>query len=744
MQTIEWFSELVGQAVSPAVTLKWSPLHCSAGQIGNLPPIDNRCGRLKAALLQAKPPAPPRNRPPAIARLEAALYLLLLSPCLLAQGERPLTALPYTPSLDPAAMDRTVDPCADFYRYACGNWIKNNPIPADQSRWDVYGKMTDENQRFLWGILEEAAKFSSRRTQDEQKIGDYFAACMNESAIEKAGLEPFQKTINLIGSLQDKRQLAPVIARLHTDFRSSVLFAFGSNQDFADSTNVIAFAEAGGLGLPDRDYYTKTDAKSVETRTKYLAHVQLMLELVGDSPDTAKAAAQSVMDLETELAKASLTRVEKRDPYKLFHKMSRAELIALTPSFDWGTYLAASGVAQVSTFNVSEPEFYKKVEDLIKSRDVPTWKTYLRWHAVRDAARYLPSRFETADFEFRSRHLRGIQEMPPRWKRCVRLVDHNLGEALGKVFVTKTFGPDTKARALAMTGEIERAMDADLHEIPWMSAETKKQALEKLHTIVNKIGNPDKWRDYSSLIIVQGRFLDNVEASSRFERRRELAKIGKPVDRGEWLVSPPTVDAYYDPQMNDINFPAGVLQPPLFDAKMDDAPNYGNTGATIGHELTHGFDDEGRQFDAHGNLRDWWTEKDAAEFSKRADCVADQYAQYKVVDDIKINSRLTLGEDVADLGGTRLAFIAWKHATAGRQLEPKDGLTPEQRFFVGMGQWACGDERPESKRLNAITNPHSPLEYRINGVVSNMPQFSEAFSCKPGQPMVRAQVCRVW
>jgi endothelin-converting enzyme/putative endopeptidase len=394
--------------------------------------------------------------------------------------------------------------------------------------------------------------------------------------------------------------------------------------------------------------------------------------------------------------------------------------------------------------NVTQPAFYKEVEHQLATRPIDDWKVYLRWHLAHAKAPFLSSAFVQANFEFYSKYLRGVTEMQPRWKRCVRYVDQDLGEALGQVFVEKTFTADTKARALAMVKQIEQAMETDLNQIAWMSPETKKQALVKLHSVVNKIGYPDKWRDYSAVNVVRGDFLGNVDRADVFESKRQLNKIGKPVDRSEWQMTPPTVNAYYDPQMNDINFLAGVLQPPLFDPKMDDAPNYGNTGATIGHELTHGFDDEGRQFDAKGNLKDWWTKQDAAEFEKRTACVVDQYAQYTVVDDIKINSKLTLGEDVADLGGTLLAYMAWKEATKGQDLKPIDGFTPDQRYFIGMAQWACGDERPESKRLNAITNPHSPDKYRINGVVSDMPEFSKAFSCKAGQPMAPVKACRVW
>ncbi len=669
---------------------------------------------------------------------------MLLAPLAASAQETPLTSLPYTPSLDTRFIDRSADPCVDFYKFACGKWNSLNPIPPDQPRWDVYSKLGQENQRFLWGILEQAAKPAPSRTPNEQKTGDFFAACMNEAAIEKAGAAPLKPDLDAIAALKRTAELPALLGRLHVESQSSILFDFGSSQDFEDSNQVIAFASAGGLGLPDRDYYTNADAKSREIRARYLQHVAAMFTLLGDAPEAAKAEAQTVMDIETALAKASLTRVQKRDPYNLFHKLSQADVLKLAPSFGWTAYWNAIRLTPPPVVNVTEPDFYKEVEHQLGARSIAEWQTYLRWHVAHAKAAYLSSAFVKANFDFYSKYLRGVAEMQPRWKRCVRYVDMDLGEALGQVFVQKTFTPETKARALAMVKQIEAAMETDLNQLTWMGPETKKQAFAKLHVVVNKIGYPDKWRDYSSVRVTRDDFLGDVDRAVAFESRRQLAKIGKPVDRGEWMMSPPTVNAYFDPQMNDINFPAGVLQPPLYDPKMDDAPNYGNTGATIGHELTHGFDDEGRQFDAKGNLKDWWTKQDAAEFNKRAACVVDQYAQYTVVDDIKINSKLTLGEDVADLGGTLLAYMAWKNATQGKELQPIDGYTPDQRFFIGMAQWACGDERPENKRLNAITDPHSPNEYRINGVVSNMPEFSKAFSCKTGQPMARANACRVW
>jgi putative endopeptidase len=658
---------------------------------------------------------------------------------------QPITSLPYSPSLDPTSMDRTVKPCEDFYRYACGGWSKKNPIPNDQAAWDTYSKLAYDNERFLWGILDEAAKPSAARTPAQAKIGDYFHACMDEVAVEKAGIRPIEPQLKGISAVRTLADLSHVAASAHTDgSMPSVLFDIDSDQDFADSQSVIAFAGRGALGLPDRDYYTKTDPKSIEIRDRYVAHMTRMFELLGDKHDDAARAAQDVMTIETELAKSMLTRVELRDPHKLFHKMKRAEFAALAPVLDWNSYFTAVKLNDVQTINVTEPAYYQELQRALQAHPIAAWRNVLRWNLIRRASPYLSASFADEQFAFFSKYLRGIPEQRARWRRCVRWVDRDLGEALGEVFVARTFTPDTKARALAMTREIESAMQRDLQDLPWMTDATRREALAKLHTIVNKIGYPDRWRDYSPLAIKPEDFAGNVMRSTEFETRRQLNKIGKPLDRGEWMATPPTVDAYYNAQMNDINFPAGVLQPPLFDPKMDDAPNYGNTGSTMGHELTHGFDDEGRQFDAHGNLKDWWTPADAVEFERRAACVSDQYSGYVAVGDIHVNGKLTNGEDIADLGGTMLAYAAWKRATEGKDLKPVDGFSPEQRFFIGMAQWACGEMRPEMKRERALTDPHSPLEYRVNGVVSNMPEFRAAFACTASQPMVRANACRVW
>jgi endothelin-converting enzyme/putative endopeptidase len=657
---------------------------------------------------------------------------------------RPLTELPYTPGVDLSALDRTVDPCVDLYAYACGGWKRNNPVPPDQARWSVYSKVQDENEQFLWGLLVAASDTTRTRTASEQKIGDYFAACMDEAAAEAAGAGPLQADLTAIAALDSKAALAALLARLHAE-GSGALFGFGSYQDMRDSSQVIAWASAGGLGLPDRDYYVQDAADKRALREKYEAHIARSLRLVGDAPEVAARAAADVLRIETTLAQHTLTRVERRDPRKLDNPKSVAELQALVPSFRWSDYLAASKLS-ITRLNVTEPEFYRGLEALLVGEQLPALRNYLRWQLVRGASQYLSKPFVEAAFDFYGRTLRGTAEPTPRFKRCVRWVDRDLGEALGQVFVEKTFPPTVKQRALDMVVRIEAAMQARLQALPWMGAETKRQALVKLHAMRNKIGYPERWRDYGALEVRRGDLLGNVTRAQAFETRRQLGKIGQPVDKGEWQMTPPTVNAYYDPTMNDMNFPAGVLQPPLFDAKMDDAPNYGNTGGTIGHELIHGFDDEGRRFDAQGNLRDWWTDQDAREFERRAQCIVDQYAQYTVVDDIKINSKLTLGEDVADLAGLILAWDAWRAATAGQKLQARDGLTPEQRFFVGFAQWTCENERDENKRLNAVTNPHSPGQYRINGVVVNMPEYATAFACKAGQPMAKPaeQVCRVW
>jgi len=653
---------------------------------------------------------------------------------------------PYTPGLDVTAMDKAADPCVDFYQYSCGGWRKQNPIPPDQTSWSVYGKLYLDNLNFLRGILEQAAT-AKKRDAVTQKIGDYYGACMDEASANRRGIHALKPELDAIAGLRQTRDLAPLVARLQLMVPDNpIIFGGSSTQDPDDSDKEIAGLDQGGLGLPDRDYYTKDDAKSKETRERYLVHVQKIFELLGGRSEVAKQNAGVVMEMETALAKASLTRVERRDPYKLKNKMKVADLSALTPAFDWSAYFRGVSSPQFEILNVTAPAFFKEVNTELQSDSLDHWKNYLRYHVANSYSNYLSQSFVQENFDFYRKYLRGAKEMQPRWKRCVELVDRDLGEALGQAYVRKTFSPELKQSTLDMVKRIEDAMELRIRQLDWMTPQTKEQALLKLHSLRNKIGYPDKWRDYSSVKISPHDFVGDVRNAVVFESHREINKIGGPVDRGEWDMTPPTVNAYYNPQMNDINFPAGVLQPPLYDAKMDDAPNYGNTGGTIGHELTHGFDDEGRQFDAKGNLKDWWTPEDAEKFKQRTQCVQDQYAKYVVVDDVHINSKLTLGEDVADLGGEILGYIAWQSATQGKNLQPMEGLTPDQRFFVGFAQWACANERPEDLRVRAITDPHSPAKYRVDGVVVNMPEFFRAFSCKPGQSMVKPQgeVCKVW
>jgi len=543
-------------------------------------------------------------------------------------AERPLDRLPYTPSLDVSAMDRSASACVDFYQYACGGWMTHNPIPSDQASWSVYGKLHQDNQRFLWGILDNLGQATAHRSADQQKIGDYFAACIDETTIERLGAAPLAPTLARIEALHSADELPTLLALLHLETGSNgFLFDFGSNQDYADSDQVIAFAMAGGLGMPDRDYYTDQDAHAVELRRLYSEHVARTFVLLGDTPAAAQAHAATVLSLETELAKDSLTRVDLRDPQKLFHKMDRVTLNRLTPHFHWTPYLAALKLEDIATVNVTEPKFFAALDQLLASTPLADLRTYFRWHAAHAAAPYLAHAFEAERFDFFDHTLRGVPAQKPRWKRCVAQVDRLLGEALGQEFVARTFGPQLKDATLNMTRQIEQAMREEIEGLAWMSASTKRQALAKLDAIVNKIGYPDHWRDYSSVRIERGDYYGNAQRAIAFESRRELAKIAKPLDRSEWQISPQTVNAYFDPQMNDINFPAGVLQPPLYDPKLDDAPNYGDTGGTIGHELTHGFDDEGRKFDATGNLKDWWTEADAKQFNDRTQCIVDQYAR---------------------------------------------------------------------------------------------------------------------
>lgn len=678
-----------------------------------------------------------------------SLIALTFSVCTSAAAvdDQPTTSLPYTPSLDVQSMNLEVDPCVDLYQYACGGWIANNPIPADQSSWSTYGKTYVDNQRYLWGILEDVSGDSPDRTETQQLIGNYFAACMNVEHIEELGSTPLDGEMAAINDLADKDQLGQLLGHLINQTDASAFFlALGSEQDAKESSTMIGAIYSGGLGLPDRDYYLESSADKEATRIAYLAHVTAMFGLLGETPQQAGESAQTVMRIETALAGATLTRVERRDPHKIYHPHSVQEAQEMLPAIKWQSLFEQVGLDPQPWINVSQPAFMAETQAVIERESLENLKTYLRWGLVNTRAQLLSSPFRDQDFAFYSTHLRGITEQRPRWRTCVSKVDDQLGEALGREFVERNFPPAVREDARRLSVQIQQAMAARIEQLAWMSPETRAQAQDKLEKMRDKIGYPDSWRDYSPIQISRTDYFGNVTRATGFDLHRQMARIGKPVDRDEWFMTPATVNAYYNPSMNDMNFPAGVLMPPLYDPKMDDAPNYGNTGGTIGHELVHGFDDEGRQFDGDGNLRDWWSEADAAAFEQRAECIRTQYASYQVIDDIFINAQLTSGEDIADLGGLILAWDAWKTETAGQELLPADGLTPDQRFFVGFAQWACADERPESLRLHAATDPHSPPRYRINGIVVNMPEFAQAFQCPADAPMVRpaAEICRIW
>jgi putative endopeptidase len=643
---------------------------------------------------------------------------------------------------DPGLIDRSADPCSDFYQYTCGNWLRNNPIPPDQSRWGRFEELDERNREVLHQILDDSAKPAPNRDAVTQKIGDYYAACMDVPSIDARGLAPLEPELARIRRLKDKTELAAEIAHLHGN-GVSALFEFGSGQDFKNSSEVIAQADQGGLGLPDRDYYLKDDSKSAELRQKYVAHVQRMFELAGEKPEQAKADAATVMQIETALAKNSLDRVSRRDPEKIYHKMTRQELESLAPAFGWNLYIRDTGAPRLQSVNVAWPDFFKAVNGQIRSVALADWKTYLTWHLLHSEAPLLPAKFVNENFDFYGRTLTGAKELRPRWKRCVDFTNNQLGEALGRKFVERTFGAEGKERTLKMVDALEKALGQDIEQLSWMTPETRKQAIVKLHAITNKIGYPDKWRDYSSVTIQRDDAIGNGFRADAFEFHRQLDKIGKPVDRNEWEMTPPTVNAYYDPLMNNINFPAGILQPPFYDNSMDDAVNFGGIGMVIGHELTHGFDDEGRQFDAQGNLHDWWTPADAAEFETRSACFVQEYGNFTPVDALHLNGKLTLGENTADNGGARIALMALLNTIGSRQAKI-DGFTPEQRFFLSFGQVWCENEREEALRLGVQTDPHSPAKYRVLGVVENMPEFQKAFACKAGQPMVSAKACRAW
>ncbi|MGH9522549.1 MAG: M13 family metallopeptidase [Terriglobales bacterium] len=653
--------------------------------------------------------------------------------------------LPTIPVFDLSAMDKSVNACENFYQYACGGWIKNNPIPADQASWGRFNELQERNRDILHDILEKATKGGASRSAVAQKIGDFYGSCMDETKVNALGDKPIEPELKAIGAIADRKGLIKEIATLQRH-GVGALFRFGPSPDMHNAGTEIAAAYQGGTSLPDRDYYLKDDAKSNETREKYVAHVQKMFELLGDSADKAQEEAKAVMDIETQLAKAQMDRISMRNPANRDHPMTREEFIQMAPNFEMQTFLETLAPPQFEKVNVVPPTFFKDVAPLLDSVSIDNWKSYLRWHVIREAAPWLSQPFVTESFNFWNSYLGGQKEQQVRWKRCVRATDAELGEALGQPYVEETFGKEGKQRTLAMVNDIEGAMRADLKALPWMTDETKKAAEVKLEGVTNKIGYPDKWRDYSSVKIVPGDLFGNIDRAERFEINRQMNKIGKAVDKTEWGMTPPTVNAYYNPSENNINFPAGILQPPFYSNKADDAENFGGIGAVIGHELTHGFDDQGAKFDAKGNLRDWWTKQDEAEFKQRTDCISNEYDQFVAVDDVHLKGRLTLGENTADNGGVRLALMALheKMQHAGAMEKTVDGFTPEQRFFITYGQIWCQNMSPEQSRMRAMTDPHSPGQYRVNGVLSNMPEFQKAFGCKPGQPMVRENACRVW
>jgi endothelin-converting enzyme/putative endopeptidase len=677
------------------------------------------------------------------------LLFAALWPAANAQTSAAGTSAPdYLPGLNTAYIDKSVDPCQDFYQYACGKFSAIHPIPADRSSFGTLGMLADENQKILHAILEKAAAGGANRTANEQKIGDYYASCMDTAAINREGLKPLQPELDRIAAIKDKTELTDLLAHQQL-INVNTFFGFGEQQDFKDARKQIASVDQGGLGLPEKDYYLRTGAADEKIRQQYVEHVANMFKLLGKPEAEATADAQKVMDLETALAKVSQDVTSQRDPNNVYHIMSIADLEKLTPAIDWKKFLAAVGAPPVTELNVAYPPFFKGLASLLDSTSLDTIKLYLQWQLIASIPpTTLPQALDEEHFKFYGKTLRGQPEQQPRWKRCVQATDGALGEALGQVYTAQAFPPSSKAATLQMVHDIEAAMDADVDTLSWMSAETKVKAKEKLQAIANKIGYPDKWRDYSSLSVVRGDALGNAIRAIEFENRRQVDKIGKPVDRGEFGMSPPTVNAYYNPSMNDINFPAGILQPPFYDPKEPDAVNYGHIGAVVGHELTHGFDDEGRQFDGSGNLNDWWTESDGKQFDAKADCEVKEYGDFTVAGGVKVNGKLTLGENTADNGGLRLAYIALladaKRKNADMQAKQADGYTPTQQFFLAFGQNWCGAMRPEQERMLVQTNPHAPMQFRVNGVVRNMEEFGQAFGCKAGQPMMPANACRVW
>jgi endothelin-converting enzyme/putative endopeptidase len=647
------------------------------------------------------------------------------------------------PAVALASLDRTADPCVDFYQFACGGWLSNHPIPSDRSSWATFDELQERNDLKLRDILEAAA---ARPTAETRQIGDYYGSCMDETGINTKGVMPLQSELDRVASLANRSGLPAVLAMLH-QVGTGAFFGVGAIPDIENADVNLFVVGAGGLGLPDRDYYFRDDAKSVELRKQYGEHMSKMLQLLGTPADQAAAGSATILRVETELARPQLNVVERRDPAKVNHRIKRRDLEALMPGFSWAEYLKATGAPPFTMVNVMQPDYLKALDGLFNTLPIADLKEYMRWQLVRANAAFLPTSFVNESFRFYGTILRGTPELRPRWKRCVEFTDGDLGEALGKIYVAQAFGGQAKADTLSMVSAIEASLREDINTLTWMTEDTRKEALTKLRAVSHKIGYPDKWRDYSKLRVVRGDALGNSQRANTFDFHRSIDKIGKPVDRGEWGMTPPTVNAYYNAAENNINFPAGILQPPFYYAGGDRAANFGAAGSVVGHELTHGFDDQGRHYDAKGNLKEWWKPEDAKNFESRAQCLVDEYSSFTAVDEVKVNGKLTLGENTADNGGLRLALAAYMATAATSTTGPDrvvDGFTPEQRLFIGFGQIWCENARPEAVRLRVQTNPHSPGKFRTNGVVSNMPEFAKAFSCKADAPMVRANSCRVW
>ena len=665
------------------------------------------------------------------------LLALLFAPLLALAADPVATAS----GPDLTAIDQSVNPCVDFYQYACGKWMVQHPLPSDHSRYARFTELSERNEKVLLQIVEAAAVVKPDRSATEQKIGDAFASCMDTAAINQKGIAPLKPELERIGAVSDHAGLFDEVVRLHR-LGVSVFFGFDSEADPKNSNRTIANIEQGGLSLPDRDYYLKTDPKSAETRQRYVEHVAKMLVLAGEPAEAAKAHAQMVLDLETILAENSTDRVSMRDPLKRYHMMTRAELAELV-HFDWDSYFKAMHAPDFDSLNVSNPDFLKGMAAGIVDKPMEAFRAYLTFHLLRRFADLLPEAFEKENFDFWQRYLSGTREPRPREFRCVEAVDRGLGDLLGQKYIDVAFGADAKTQITDLVNQLDKALGQDIQTLPWMTDDTKKAALAKLAAITNNVGYPRKWREYDAVTIARDDYLGNAMRAMEAARKRNLDKIGKPTDKTEWNMTTPTVNAFYAPPFNSINFPAGILQFPFFDPHRDMALNYGGIGSVIGHEMTHGFDDQGRKFDGDGNLRDWWTAADGAAFEKRAACVADEYSGFTAVDDVKLNGKLTLGENTADNGGLRVAYMAMENALNGKGATI-DGYTPEQRFFLGFAQVWCQNQSPQESRQRAFTDPHAPGRFRVIGTLGNMPEFQKAFSCKAGQPMVSANACRVW